>query len=367
MMRVSPNLKPNNYLNSVGDLSAEEIKNLLHLMTLLKNAEKQGVRLPLLKDKVLAMIFQINSTRTRVSFETAMTQLGGHAEFLSMSNLQIGEGHESMRDTAEVVSRMSDAVIMRCEDQAVMDEFIKYSYVPVFNGMTMDGHPTQVLADALTMIEHLPSKPVSQMVVMYMGDNKDDEAKLVPIQREMMWICAKLGMTYIACCPESMEPNAEDSARFERYAQEEKSDAKLVVSHDPYEHIEDVDFLVTDSFVYGMPEGPDRDERKATLMPYQINQALVDAGKPELGVLHCLPCEREVELTSEVLDGPNSLAFEEAENRLHAQKGILVWFMYTVPKPGELTAYHMAKVESFLSSVEREVPSAIYHEDHVEK
>lgn len=366
-MRVNPNLKANNNLNSVADLSAEEIKNLLHLMTLLKNAEKQGVRLPLLKDKVLAMIFEINSTRTRVSFETAMTQLGGHAEFLSNTSLHLGDGQESMRDTAEVISRMSDAVIMRCVDQAVMDEFIKYSYVPVFNGMTMDGHPTQVLADVLTMMEHLPNKPVNQMVVMYMGDNKDDEAKLVPIQREMMWICSKLGMTYIACCPEGMEPNAADSARFERFAEEEHSGARLIVSHDPYEHIADADFLVTDSFVYGMPEGPERDARKAALMPYQINQKLVDAGKPNLGVLHCLPCERDVELTSEVLDGPNSLAFEEAENRLHAEKGILVWFMYSTPKPEELQAYHMAKVESFLNSVERTVPSAEYHEDHSEK
>ena len=194
-MRLRPNLKPNNNLNSTADLSAREIKDLLHLMRLLKDAEKRGVRLPLLKDKVLAMIFEINSTRTRVSFETAMTQLGGHAEFLSMKNLQIGEGHESMRDTAEVISRMSDAVIIRCVDGAVMDEFIKYSYVPVFNGMTMDGHPTQVLADVLTMMEHLPGTPLDQMTVMYMGDNKDDEAKLVPIQREMMWMCSKLGMT----------------------------------------------------------------------------------------------------------------------------------------------------------------------------
>ena len=163
-----------------------------------------------------------------------------------------------------------------------------------------------------------------------------------------------------------MEPNAADTARFERFAREENSGARLVVSHDPYEHIAEADFLVTDSFVYGMPEGPEYDRRKATLMPYQINQKLVDAGKPSLGVLHCLPCDREVELTSEVLDGPNSLAFEEAENRLHAQKGILVWFMYTEPKPSELQAYHMARVESFLGSVERSVPSAVYHEDYSE-
>ena len=365
-MRVQPNLKRNNHLLSTADLSADEIRNLLELMRLIKDAHKQGVHLPLLKDKVLAMIFEINSTRTRVSFESAMTYLGGHAEFLSMSNLQIGDGHESLRDTAEVISRMSDAVIMRCVDHAVMEEFAKYSYVPCFNGMTMDGHPTQVLADVLTMQEHLPNTPLDQMTVMYMGDNKDDEAKLVPIQREMMWMCSKLGMTYIACCPEGMEPNAADTAQFERFATENNSGAKLIVSHDPYEYIKQADFLVTDSFVYGMPEGPEYDARKAHLMPYQINQALVDAN-PKVGVLHCLPCERDVELTSEVLDGPNSLAFEEAENRMHAQAGILVWFMRTDPKEEALKAYHMGKVEAFLNSVERSVPSGRYLEDHSEK
>lgn len=369
VMRVQPPLERRNHLLSTADLSRQELLDLLELMKLLKDAHKQGVHLPLLKDKVLGMIFEISSTRTRISFETAMTELGGHAEFLAMGNLQIGDGHETMRDTAEVVSRMTDAVIMRCNDHAYMEEFAKYSYVPVFNGMTMDGHPTQALADVFTMMEHLPNTPLDEMTLMYMGDNNDNADKLVPIQRELMWMAAKLGMTYIACGPKDMWPSEADTAQFERFAAEYHSGAQLICTDDPYAYIAQADFTVSDSFVFGMPENdPATIARHNKLFPkYQVNQALVDAGKPALGVLHCLPCQRDEEITSEVLDGPNSLAFEEAENRLHAQKGILAWYMYTTPKSAALQAYHMGRVEGFLESTQRSVPSAKYYEDHSEE
>ncbi len=222
-MRVMPTLARNNHLLSTADLSADELKNILQLMKLLKDAHKQGVQLPLLKDKVLGMIFEISSTRTRISFETAMTELGGHAEFLAMGNLQIGDGHETMRDTAEVISRMTDGVIMRCNDHAYLEEFARFSYVPVFNGMTMDGHPTQALADVFTMMEHLPGTSLNEMTMLYLGDNNDNADKLVPIQRELMWMAAKLGMTYIACGPRDMWPSAADAAQFERFAAENAS------------------------------------------------------------------------------------------------------------------------------------------------
>lgn len=368
-MRVQPKLERRNHLLSVSDLSAVELKEILELMRLLKDAERDGVRLPLLKDKVLAMIFEISSTRTRVSFESAMTQLGGHAEFLSMGNLQIGDGHESMRDTAEVISRMADGVIMRCNDHAYMEEFARYAYCPVFNGMTMDGHPTQALADVFTMMEHLPHTPLTEMVFQYMGDNNDNADKLVPIQRELMWMAAKLGMTYIACGPKDMWPNEADTAQFNQFAKETNSGARLICTEDPYEYLDIVDFTVSDSFVYGMPEdAPETIERKTKLFPkYQVNQALVDAAKPTLGVLHCLPAERDVELTSEVMDGPNSLTFEEAENRLHAQKAIVAWFMYTDPATEAMQAYHMGKVENFLHHAERTTPAAKYLVDHSEE
>lgn len=369
VMRVQPKLRRNHHLLSTADLSRQELLDLLELMGMLKEAHKQGVHVPLLKDKVLGMIFEISSTRTRISFETAMTELGGHAEFLAMGNLQIGDGHETMRDTAEVVSRMTDAVIMRCNDHAYMEEFARFSYVPVFNGMTMDGHPTQALADVFTMMEHLPNTPLTDMVMMYMGDNNDNADKLVPIQRELMWMAAKLGMTYIACGPEEMWPNESDTAQFKRFAAENNSGAQLLCTTDPFEYIDRVDFTVSDSFVFGMPEDdPATIARHNKLFPrYQVNQALVDAGKPTLGVLHCLPCQRDEEITSEVLDGPHSLAFEEAENRLHAQKGILAWFMYATPKSEALQAYHQGRIESFLEQAQRSVPAAKYYEDHSEE
>lgn len=364
-MRVQPDFHRNDHLISTADLSAAELRELLQLMKLLKDARKQGVRLPLLTDKTLGMIFEISSTRTRISFETAMTDLGGHAQFLSMRNLHVGDGHETMRDTAEVISRMVDGVIMRCNDPAVMEEFAKYSFVPVFNGMTMDGHPTQALADVFTMMEHLPDKPFNEMVIQYMGDNNAEYDDLVPVQHELMWMSAKLGMTYIACGPEGMHPCQKDIDRFHAIAEENRSGAKLLITSDPYEYIKDVDFTVSDAFWLGFPDGSDDAlRRRGLLFPkYRVDQALVDAGKPTLGVMHCLPGMREEDITSEVWDGPNSLLFEEAENRLHAQRAICAWFMYTGKPSAELQAYHMGKVESFLNSCQRAMPAARYLEE----
>lgn len=365
-MRVKPELKRNNHLLSTADLSARELRDILNLMKLLKDAHKQGVHLPLLKDKVLGMIFEISSTRTRISFETAMTELGGHAEFLSMSNLHVGDGHETMRDTAEVISRMTDGVIMRCNDHKVMELFADFSYVPVFNGMTMDGHPTQALADVFTMMEHLPNKKLSEITMMYMGDNNHEYEQLVPIQRELMWMCAKLGMTYISCCPKVMWVCDDDKKRFAALA--ENTGAKLICTEDPYEYIKDVDFTVSDSFWMGYPDDSEEANRRRSLLfpKYSVDERLVASGKSTLGVLHCLPGIRGEEISNEVWDGPNSLIFEESENRLHAQKAILAWFMYTTPKSKELQAYHMGKVESFLNSAQRTIPSANYLEDNAE-
>lgn len=366
-MRVKPELKRNNHLLSTGDLSAQEMHDLLDLMKLLKDAHKAGVHLPLLKDKVLGMIFEISSTRTRISFETAMTELGGHAEFLNMKNLHVGDGHETMRDTAEVISRMTDAVIMRCAEDEYMEEFAKYSYVPVFNGMTLGAHPTQALADIFTMMEHLPETHLEDMVIQYMGDNNDDYEHLVPIQRELMHMAAKLGMTYICCCPKVMWVCDKDRKAFEE--ESKGTGAKLLCTEDPYEYIKDVDFTVSDSFWMGFPDDSEEAKRRKKLLypTYQVNQKLVDAGKPTLGIMHCLPGIRDEEITNEVWDGPNSLLFEEAENRLHAQKAILAWFMYSGQKSEALQAYHMGKVEDFLNRAERSVPSAVYHEDHSER
>lgn len=368
-MRVKPELKRNNHLLTVSDLNAQEVRDILHLMKLLKDAERDGVRLPLLKDKVLGMIFEINSTRTRISFETAMTQLGGHAEFLSMKNLWVGEGHESMRDTAEVISRMTDGVIMRCVSQESMELFARYSYVPVFNGMTLDYHPTQALADVFTMMEHLPHRSLEDMTIMYLGDNNAEYGNNTPVQTELMHMAALLGMTYIACAPDEMQVCPRDEAAFNRLAAKSDSGARLIKTSDPFEYISDVDFTVSDAFCEGADEHSETTRRRrALLFPrYQVNQELVNAGKPSLGVLHCLPGQRDEEITSEVWDGPNSLLFEEAENRLNAQKAIVAWFMYADPVAEATQMYHMGKVQGFLRSATRTTPAGAYRVDHSEK
>ena len=172
-------------------------------------------------------------------------------------------------------------------------------------------------------------------------------------------------MTYIACGPEVMHPCQKDIDRFHAIAKENRSGAKLLITSDPYEYIKDVDFTVSDAFWLGFPDGSDDAlRRRGLLFPkYRVDQALVDAGKPTLGVMHCLPGMREEDITSEVWDGPNSLLFEEAENRLHAQRAICAWFMYTGKPSAELQAYHMGKVESFLNSCQRAMPAARYLEE----
>lgn len=350
-MREKPCIPSNRHLISAGELNKEEILNVFTLMKMLKDADKQGIRLPLLKDKVLGMMFEITSTRTRISFETAMTQLGGHAEFLEMKTLHVGENHETMRDTAEVISRMVDGVLLRCESQEAMDLFVNHSFVPVFNGMTMDFHPTQAYADIFTMIEHLPEKKIEDITIMYMGDTNHDYMGLVPIQRSLSQMAAILGMTFICCSPEEMMMCDSDTKIFNELAKD--SGAKLIKTTDPYEYIESVDFTVSDSFWMGFPEESDEAQmRKGLLYPkYQVNKALLDKAPKHIGVLHCLPGMRDEEITNEVWDGPNSLLFEESENRLHAQKALLTWFMYGQDKSQILKDYHMGKVQSFLHSV----------------
>lgn len=262
-----------------------------------------------------------------------------------------------MRDTAEVLSRMCDAILIRAEDDAVLHEFAKFSFCPVIDGGGMSYHPSQVIADVFTMMEHLPGVPFSEMTVMFMGDNNNDsEFACVPVQRSLMNICAILGMTYIACSPEELQPTAEDCETFARLAAENESGAKLIVTDDPDAYIAQADFLVGEVFTFkgmaehtGLSDQELRDLRMGLLYPkYQINAELVAKGKPNVGVMHCMPGNRDEEITSEVWDGPHSLLFEEAENRLHAQKGICAWLMYSDEPDATLAAYHRGRVESAL-------------------
>ncbi|MDJ1122393.1 ornithine carbamoyltransferase [Olsenella sp. YH-ols2217] len=357
-LRVNPQLTDHDHYLDWKDHTREEVLRVLEVTRLLKEAHRQGVRPQILSGKVLGMMFFESSLRTRVSFEAAMAQLGGHAEFLTPKTMHVGDGNESMRDTAEVLSRMCDAILIRAEDDAVTREFAKFSYCPVIDGGGMSYHPSQVIADVFTMQEHLPGVPFEDMTVMFMGDNNNDsQFACVPVQRSLMNICAILGMRYIACSPESLQPTAEDVATFERLAELNGSGAQLVVTDDPDEHIAEADFLVGEVFTFkGMAEhtGLSDEELRAVrwdvLYPkYQINAELVAKAKPTVGVMHCMPGNRDEEITTEVWDGPHSLLFEEAENRLHAQKGICACVMYDGEPPAPLVAYHTGRVEAALA------------------
>ncbi|HZW97693.1 MAG TPA: ornithine carbamoyltransferase, partial [Bacillota bacterium] len=308
-MRLQSQFNRNDHLISIADFSSAEIRGVLELAKTLKDAWKEGVRLPLLKNKTLAMIFEISSTRTRISFETAMADLGGHAQFLSMSDLHLGDNHETIRDTAEVISRMVDGVLIRCNEHDTLLEFANYSFAPIINGMTMESHPTQALADIFTMTEHLPDKPLEGITIQYMGDNNAEYDGLIPVQHSLMWISAILGINYIACCPKVMWPCEADVKKFNDLAEINNSNAKLLKTEDPYEYIKDVDFTISDSFWLGYPDGSEDALRRHNLLfpTYRVDQKLVDAGKKTLGVMHCMPGMREEDITTEVWDGPNSL------------------------------------------------------------
>ena len=356
--RVDPKLTINDHVLDWRWRTRDEVLKVLEMTRILKDAYRQGVqRVPLLEGKVLGMMFFESSLRTRVSFEAAMSQLGGHAEFLTPKTMHVGDGNESMRDTAEVLSRMCDAILIRAEDDAVTREFAKFSFCPVIDGGGMVYHPSQVIADVFTMSEHLPGVPFTDMTVQFMGDNNRDSVfACVPVQRSLMNICAMLGIDYVACSPKSLQPCQDDIKTFHELAEKYDTGSHLYVTDDPDEHLADVDFLVGEVFTFkGMAEhtGLSDEELKAQrwdiLYPkYQINQQLIDRAKPNVGVMHCMPGNRDEEITSEVWDGPNSLLFEEAENRLHAQKGICAWLMYD-PEPSQaLQDFHLGRAEAAL-------------------
>ena len=363
-MRLQSQFNRNDHLISIADFSSAEIRGVLELAKTLKDAWKEGVRLPLLKNKTLAMIFEISSTRTRISFETAMADLGGHAQFLSMSDLHLGDNHETIRDTAEVISRMVDGVLIRCNEHDTLLEFANYSFAPIINGMTMESHPTQALADIFTMTEHLPDKPLNEITIQYMGDNNAEYDGLIPVQHSLMWIRAILGINYIACCPKVMWPCEADVKKFKDLAEINNSNAKLLKTEDPYEYIKDVDFTISDSFWLGYPDGSEDALRRHNLLfpTYRVDQKLVDAGKKTLGVMHCMPGMREEDITTEVWDGPNSLLFEEAENRLHIQRAIRAWFMSGREPSDESYSHYMGKAKEIFNKHERKLPGDHYPE-----
>ena len=263
----------------------------------------------ILSGKTLAMIFEKPSTRTRVSFEVGMQQLGGHVVVMDGQGSQLGRG-ETVADTARVLSRYVDAIMIRTDDPAKLDELAEYATVPVINGLTDDSHPCQLMADVMTYEEHRGS--IQGKKVVWCGDGNNMAASFVHAAQ-------RFGFALTLATPEelSLKQSVIDWALGEG--------ASITVSRDADEACTDADLIVTDTWV-SMGD-TDADERCKLLQPFQVDQRRMELAKSDAVFMHCLPAHRDEEATAEVLDGPQSIIWDEAENRLHAQKGILAWCM----------------------------------------
>lgn len=295
-------MSPRHFL-TLKDLSSDELKQLLSRASELKRMHREGTEYQPLKNKVLAMIFEKSSTRTRVSFEAGMAQFGGHALFLSPRDTQLGRG-EPVEDSARVISSMVDAVMIRTFDHAMVETFAANSSVPVINALTDDFHPCQLLADMQTYLEHRGS--IEGKKVVWVGDGNN-------MCQSYINAAALLNFKLVVACPKGYEPTPEILA--------ENADYVSVVNS-AQEAAKDADLVVTDVFA-SMGQEDEQDLRLKDFAGFQVNKAIMDLAKPNALFMHCLPAHRGEEVTSEVIDHPDSVVWDEAENRLHAQKALL--------------------------------------------
>lgn len=313
MITSAIGFKDRNFV-TLADFTKEEILQLLEDAKKLKAMQKNGEEHTYLRGKTLAMIFEKSSTRTRVSFEAGMMQLGGHALFLSSADLQLGRG-ETIADTAKVLSGYVDAIMIRAYKHETIVEMAQHSSVPVINGLSDDYHPCQVLADLLTLYEvkgQLEGKKLA-----YVGDGNN-------MAHSLMIGCAKLGIHCSIATPKGYEPKEEIVQTAKSFAK--KSGAFIEVVNDPKEAVRGADAVYTDVWT-SMGWEAEQKEREKAFASFQVDQPLMSLAGREAIFLHCLPAHRGEEVTAEVIDGPQSLVFEEAENRLHVQKALLLALM----------------------------------------
>lgn len=300
---------------SIHDLSVDEVQEILALAKELKAKQKAGVPHKILKGKTLGMIFEKSSTRTRVSFETGMYQLGGQALFLSNRDLQLGRG-EPIRDTARVLSRYLDGIMIRTFGHDRVEELAKWADIPVINALTDLLHPCQVLTDLLT-IEEYKGKNLKGLKMAYVGDGNN-------MTNSFLYGCAKVGMTFVAATPEDYRP---DATVFKNALEDAKeTGASLSLVTDPHEAVKDADIVVTDTWA-SMGQEAEHEVRKKIFAPYQVNKELLEGADKRVIVMHCLPAYRGEEITEEVLEANADVIFDEAENRLHTQKAIMALTM----------------------------------------
>ena len=288
------------------DLTTEDIIDILHLADQLKYEQKNGIMHKHLEGKTLGMIFQKASTRTRVSFEAGMYQLGGQALFLSPRDLQIGRG-EPIQDTARVLSRYLDGIMIRTFEQKEVDDLAKYGSIPIINGLTDFAHPCQVLADLMTIKEF--KGKLKGLKLAFIGDGNN-------MANSLIVGCLKMGMKIAIASPKGYEPDKE-------VLEFAKGNPDFLLTTDIYEAAKNADAVYTDVWS-SMGMEAEVEERKRVFKDYQVNAKLMEVTNPKCMVLHCLPAHREEEITTDVFEAHADEIFEEAENRLHAQKAVLV-------------------------------------------
>lgn len=298
------------HLLKILDLTGEQIIELLDLADKLKYEQKHGIPHPLLQGKTLGMIFQKASTRTRVSFEVGMYQLGGYPLFLSANDLQIGRG-EPVQDTARVLSRYLDGLMIRTFAQKEVEDFAEYGSIPVINALTDFAHPCQILADLMTIREIKGS--FDGLKACFIGDGNN-------MANSLIVGCLKVGMEFALACPDAYLPPKEILDFAAQYGD------KFTLTNQPMEAAKGADVVITDVWA-SMGQEQEKQEREKHFAGYQVNESLMAQAKEDAMVLHCLPAHREEEITEKVFEAHAPEIFEEAENRLHAQKAVLVTLM----------------------------------------
>lgn len=302
------------HLLSINDMTVDEINQVFEWSEKLKKYVYEGMEHHLLKGKTLGMIFSKSSTRTRVSFETGMYQLGGHPLFLSSNDIQIGRG-ESMYDTAKVLSRYIDGIMIRTFKQSDVEQLAQYGTIPVINGLTDDLHPCQILTDLFTVMEC--KGDLRQLKLAYVGDGNN-------IANSLLYGCSKTGMTLSIATPKGYEcnqtviKNATENAK--------KTGAVIEILNDPVKAVEKADVVYTDTWV-SMGQEEEKADRINRFKEFQVNKELWTYVDKDAIFLHCLPAYRGYEVTRDIIDGPMSKVFDQAENRLHVQKAVMVMLL----------------------------------------
>jgi len=310
MKTLKTSLNKKNFL-SLNDLNREEILSILELSKDLKRDLKNGKSSQLLKGRTLAMIFQKPSTRTRLSFETGIVQLGGTAIYLSSNDLQLARG-ESVEDTARTLSLYVDLIMARVYSHSDIETLAAYSSVPVINGLSDTFHPCQILADLLTIQEK--KNTFNGLKVAWIGEGNN-------VCNDLVLGCSKIGINLSIACPTGFEPNENvlNVARQEA----SKSSTEISITDDPLKAVQNADVLATDTFI-SIGKDEERQQREEIFLPrYQVNSNLLSSAKQDCIFMHCLPASRGREVTSEVIDGKASVVWDQAENRLHVQKALM--------------------------------------------